>query len=73
MPITALNTILKLFNLIWTKGTLPTSWKHAKCFILPKREKDKAIPNNCRRITLTSYKCKSLETVINKKRDVATW
>ena len=67
MPDEALNTVLKLFNLIWSTSTIPEEWKNAECFALPKPGKNHSDPNNYRPITLTSHLCKTLETIINTR------
>ena len=54
MPTTALNTTLKLFNLIWKQDTLNTSWKHAE------------YPNQEETYHTASHMCKLLQTIINK-------
>ena len=67
MPNEALNTILKLFNQIWSSGIIPDNWKRAECFALPKPGKKHSDPSNYRPITLTSHLCKTLETIINTR------
>ena len=68
LPETALDTLLHIFNGIWTIGVFPESWRLATIIPIPKPGKDHAEPTNYRPIALTSCLCKTLERMINKRR-----
>ena len=70
LPDTSLNTILNIFNYIWTTGKFPEDWHNATIIPIPKPGKDPAEPNNYKPISLTSCLCKTLERMINKR---LTW
>ena len=53
----------KLFQLSYTLGTFPTSWKQAYVFPFPKNG-DKSNPPNYRPIAITSLISKTMETII---------
>ena len=56
----------KLFQLSYTLGTFPTSWKQAHVFPIPKTG-DKSNPLNYRPIAITSIISKTMETIITKQ------
>ena len=56
----------KLFQLSYTLGTFPTSWKLARVFPIPKKG-DKSNPLNYRPIAITSLISKTMETIITKQ------
>ena len=56
----------RLFRLSYSVGTLPTPWKHAHVFPVPKKG-DKSNPSNYRPIALTSVLSKIMESIINKR------
>ena len=56
----------KLFQLSYTLGTFPTSWKQAHVFPIPKIG-DKSNPLNYRPIAITSLISKTMETIITKQ------
>ena len=56
----------KLFQLSYTLGTFPTSWKQAHVFPIPKKG-DKSNPLNYRPIAITSLISKTMETIITKQ------
>ena len=70
LPENSLETLLNIFNYIWTTGKFPEDWTLATIITIPKPGKDPAEPNNYRPITLTSCLCKTLERMINKR---LTW
>ena len=70
IPDTSLETLLNIFNYIWTTGKFPDDWQYATIIPIPKPGKDPAEPNNYRPIPLTSCLCKTLERMINKR---LTW
>ena len=47
LPETALDTLLHIFNGIWTTGVFPESWRLATIIPIPKPGKDHAEPTNC--------------------------
>ena len=70
LPENSLETLLNIFNYIWTTGKFPEDWTYATIIPIPKPGKDLAEPNNYRPIALTSCLCKTLERMINK---ILTW
>ena len=56
----------KLFQLSYTPGTFPTSWKQAHVFPVPKKG-DKSNPLNYLPIAITSLISKTMETIITKQ------
>ena len=70
LPENSLETLLNIFNYIWTTGKFPEDWTLATIIPIPKPGKDPAEPNNYRPIALTSCLCKTLERMINKR---LTW
>ena len=56
----------KLFQLSYTIGTFPTSWKQAHVFPIPKKG-SKSNPLNYRPISVTSLISKTMETIITKQ------
>ena len=56
----------KLFQLSYTLGTFPTTWKQAYVFPIPKKG-DKSNPLNYRPIAITSLISKTMETIITKQ------
>ena len=70
LPDTSLETLLNIFNYIWTTGKFPDGWQYATILPILKPGKDPAEPNNYRPIALTSCLCKTLERMINKR---LTW
>ena len=70
LPETSLETLLNIFNYIWTTGKFPNDRQYATIIPIPKPGKDPAEPNNYRPIALTSFLRKRLERMINKR---LTW
>ena len=70
LPENSLETLLNIFNYIWTTGKFPEDWTLATIIPIPKPGKDPAEPNNYRPIALTSCLCKTLERMIDKR---LTW
>ena len=67
LPDTSLETLLNIFNYIWTSGKFPEHSKYETIIPIPKPGKDPEEPNNYRPIALTScLVCKTLERMINK-------
>ena len=67
LPDTYLETLLNIFNNIWTTGKFPDDWQYATIIPIPKPGKDPVETNNYRPIALTSCLCKTLERMINKR------
>ena len=63
----ALESLLNIFNKIWTTGEFPASWSEATVIPIPKPGKDPSDPGNYRPISLTSCICKTLERTINER------
>ena len=59
--------ILNLFNLIWSTGNIPQSFKTATVIPIPKKDKDLSSPASYRPIALTSHLGKVLEAIINER------
>ena len=70
LPDTSLETLLNIFDYIWTTGKFQDDWQYATIIPIPKPGKDPAKPNNYRPIALTSCLCKTLGRMINKR---ITW
>ena len=66
----SLETLLNIFNYIWTTGKFPEDWIYATIIPNPKPGKDPVEPNYYRPIALTSCLCKTLTRMINKR---LTW
>ena len=58
---TSLETLLNIFNNIWTIGKFPDDWQYATIITIPKPGKDPVEPNNYRPIALTSCLYKTLK------------
>ncbi|GFO11825.1 RNA-directed DNA polymerase from mobile element jockey [Plakobranchus ocellatus] len=67
LPESCLQTLLKLFNNIWTTGDIPPSWREASVVPIPKPGKDPSDPFNYRPIALTSCLCKTLERMVSDR------
>jgi hypothetical protein len=67
LPASALNTLLQLFNQIWTTGRFPPSWSEATVIPIPKPGKDPTSADNYRPIALTSCVCKTFERMVNER------
>ena len=61
LPDTSLETLLNIFNYIWTTGIFPDDWQYATIIPIPKPGNDPAEPNNYIPIALTSCLCKHLK------------
>ena len=70
LPENSLETLLNIFNYIWTTGKFPEDWIYATIIPDPKPGKDPVEPNYYRPIALTSCLCKTLTRMINKR---LTW
>ena len=58
---TSLETLLNIFNYIWTTGEFPDDWQNATIIPIPKPGKDPAEPNNYSPIALTIVYVKHLK------------
>ena len=67
LPENSLETLLNVFNYIWTTGKFPEDWTYTTIIPIPKPGKDPAERNNYRPIALTSCLCKTLKRMINKR------
>ena len=59
--------VIKLFNLIWETGEVPSAWKHVSVIPLLKQGKEAAHANSYRPISLTSQLGKAMEAMVNKR------
>ena len=65
LPHASLETLLNIFNYIWTTGGFPEDWTLAAVIPIPELGRDPAAPNNCRPVALTGCLCGALEGVIS--------
>ena len=63
----AKRTLLRIYNLSWSTGTVPTIWKEAVIRPIPKKGKDKRDPSSYRPTSLLSCVGKLLERITNKR------
>ena len=64
IPKNGLLTLLKIYNLVWNRGTIPNDWKHAVVVPILKPTKPNDDPFSYRPISLTSNLCKIMERLI---------
>ena len=64
---TSFEGILKLFNRIWSEGTLPDQWRMATVIPIKKEGKNGLEPTDYRPISLTSCLCKLMERMICRR------
>ena len=67
IPQKSLELLLETYNNIWTGKQFPKSWKQATIIPIPKPGKNTSYPENYRPIALTSYLCKTLERMVNRR------
>ena len=67
LPNNSKECFLQSFNKIWEGGNFPLSWSQAIIIPIPEPGKDNTEPNNYRPIALTSFICKTMERMINKR------
>lgn len=67
LPTEGIETLLKIYNLIWTKNIFPKVWKTAIVVPIPKPGKDRSKSENYRPIALTCNMCKIFEKIINSR------
>lgn len=67
LPKKAYNTILEIFNIIWTEKVFPDIWRQAIVVPIPKPGKPKFDKGSYRPISLTCCLCKIFEKIINKR------
>ena len=67
IPKNGLLTLLKIYNLIWNRGTIPSDWKHAVVVPILKPTKPNDDPSSYRPISLTSNICKIMERLISNR------
>ena len=65
LPKSSLESILHIFNTIWTTGIYPESWRLATIIPIPKPGKDHAESDIYRPLALNSCLCKTLERITN--------
>ena len=61
LPDNSLETLLNIFNYIWTTGKFPENWQYATIIPIRKHGKDPGEANNYRPIALTSCLNKHLK------------
>ena len=61
LPENSFETLLNIFNYIWTTGKFPEEWTLANIIPIPKPGKDPAEPNNYRPIALKVVYVKHLK------------
>ena len=64
MSLNSKNFILKFFNLVWSSGSVPVSWRHAIVIPILKPNKVRTEAISYRPIALTSNMCKLMERMI---------
>ena len=64
IPKNGLLTLLKIYNLVWNRGTIPSDWKHAVVVPILKPTKPNDDPSSYCPISLTSNLCKIMERLI---------
>lgn len=67
LPNQALDGLLIIFNIIWTKHTYPLIWNQSLIVPILKPNKPKEDPKSFRPIALINCMCKILEKIINKR------
>lgn len=69
LPPTGKNTLLNIFNEIWSTGNLPDCWKTSLIVPIPKQRSSKEKHNvrNYRPISLLSCMSKVLEKIVNRR------
>ena len=60
-------TLLTLYNNIWTSGIIPEAWKEAIVIPIHKSKQPTNQAKSYRPISLTSNLCKTLETMVNNR------
>ena len=70
LPENSLETLLNIYNYIWTTGKFPEDWQYVTIIPIPKPGKDPPVPNDYRSLASASCLCKTLERMINK---ILTW
>ena len=64
LPDTSKKYLIKLINISWERGEIPSEWKIATIIPIIKPHKDKLNPQSYRPISLTSAICKTMETMV---------
>lgn len=67
LPEIGIQTLLLIYNTIWTQCFFPSQWRNANVIPIPKPDKSKFEIENYRPISLISTLSKLLEKVINKR------
>lgn len=67
LPVIGTQTLLHIYNTIWTKGLFPNQWRNANVIPIPNPGKTKFEIENYRPISLISTLSKLLEKMINKR------
>ena len=64
LPDSSKKELIKLINISWERGEIPSEWKIATIIPIIKPHKDKLNPQSYRPISLTSAICKTMETMV---------
>ena len=64
LPDEAIHVLQGLFNMIWSKGVIPSGWKRLVMLLFVKPGKDPSCADSYRPIALTSNLCKLMEKMI---------
>ena len=67
LPMSALNSIVQVYNKIWSSGHIPQNWKHSIIIPILKPEKNKFETNSYRPISLLNTMAKILEKIIDSR------
>ena len=67
LPDSAMDTLLRAVNYIWTTADFPPEWHLAIVIPVAKPGKDSTVPTSYRPIALTSCLCKVMERMINTR------
>ncbi|CAH1720846.1 unnamed protein product [Aphis gossypii] len=67
LPISALDSIIMVFNKIWSSGAIPKKWKHSIVIPIPKPNKNKFETKSYRPISLLNTMVKVLEKIIDSR------
>jgi len=67
LPMSALNSIIKVFNKIWSSGNKPQNWKYSLIIPVLKPDKNKFQIKSYRPISLLNTMVKILEKIIDTR------
>lgn len=67
LPVVGKIALLACYNLVWSTGQIPDSWKESIIVPIPKKIRKEGHPDEYRPISLISCMAKVLERVINRR------